>query len=287
MPWDGGTKVWHDRIYTLDLSSPGATWHEAGQLPVPNGYGVSLTLPEGILLIGGSDATRHFKEVRLMTLQDGKAAFEDFPALPAPLAQMAGALAARKIHLCGGIESPTATTASNTHWMLDLDERAKGWQKLPDLPAAGRILAASAAIGDTFYLTGGCSLAPDAAGKPQRTYLREAWKFAGGKWTRLTDMPRAAVAAASPAPVKGNEIYVVSGDDGTQVALPPAEHKGFTREILRYDVQSDAWQPAGKLDVPAPVTLPTAPWQDGYVFFNGEVKPGVRTPQVFLFTPQQ
>jgi hypothetical protein len=33
------------------------------------------------------------------------------------------------------------------------------------------------------------------------------------------------------------------------------------------------------------VTLPTAPWKNGFVFFNGEVRPGVRTARVFLFTP--
>ena len=35
--------------------------------------------------------------------------------------------------------------------------------------------------------------------------------------------------------------------------------------------------------VVSPVTVPTAPWQDGFIFFNGEVRPGIRTTQVFLF----
>jgi N-acetylneuraminate epimerase len=78
----------------------------------------------------------------------------------------------------------------------------------------------------------------------------------------------------------------ISGDDGLQTGLPsPAAHQGFTKGILRYDLDRDAWSTAGQLDLPPPVTLPTAPWKDGFVLFNGEVKPGVRTPQVFLFTP--
>jgi N-acetylneuraminic acid mutarotase len=176
-----------------------------------------------------------------------------------------------------------ATTAGSSHWTLDLDDRAKGWQEAPALPAAGRILAAAAGIGEAFYLTGGCALAPDASGKPQRSYLREAWKFSGGTWTRLADLPRAAVAAASPAAVKGASLYLVSGDDGLQTS--PADHKGFTAEILRYDTHRNSWSAAGELDVPPPVTLPTAPWKDSFIFFNGEVKPGVRTPAAFLFTP--
>ncbi|MCW1912081.1 galactose oxidase [Luteolibacter sp. GHJ8] len=283
MPWDGGKKVWHDRLFELDLSSPSAKWNNIGTLPAPNGYGVSITLPEGILLIGGSDSSRHLAEVTLLTLREGKPAFTPWPLLPQPLAQMAAALVGRRIHLCGGITSPKATAAEAAHLILDLDDRPKGWQAAPALPASGRILASAAAVGDTFYLVGGCSLASDADGKPKRSYLRETWKFSSGIWTRLADLPRPAVAAASPAPVKGHSIYIVSGDDGTQTT--PATHKGFTAEILRYDISRNTWSDDGALQVPPPVTLPTAPWKDGFVFFNGEVKPGVRTPAVFLFTP--
>ena len=286
MPWDGGKKVWHDRLFALDLAAPNAAWKEIGKLPSPIGYGISLTLPDGMILIGGSDATEHSRRVTLLTLAEGKPTFKTLPDLPVPLAQMAGALVGQRIHLCGGIEKPDSTSATAGHWTFDLTARDQGWQSAPPLPAAGRMLATAAAIGDAFILAGGCSLAPDPAGKPVRTYLREAWKFTAGKWTRLADLPRAAVAAASPAPVRGQALFVVSGDDGLQTGLPsPAAHQGFTREILRYDLDRDAWSTAGKLDLPAPVTLPTAPWQDGFVFFNGEVKPGVRTPQVFLFTP--
>ena len=61
MPWDGGKKVWHDRVFALDLRARDAGWREVGKLPAPNGYGVSLTVPEGVLIIGGGNATRHFR----------------------------------------------------------------------------------------------------------------------------------------------------------------------------------------------------------------------------------
>lgn len=284
MPWDGGKKVWHDRLFALDLRQPGAAWKEIGKLPAPNGYGVSLTLAEGVLLVGGGDAKENFRTVRLLSLVDGRPVYRELPSLPVPLAQMAGALVGRSVHVVGGIEAPDASTASAVHWMLDLDAQDKGWQAQPALPAAGRILATAAGIDGVFVIAGGCSLAPDVAGKPVRTYLREAWKFAEGRWTRLADLPRAAVAAASPAPVLGDVLFVVSGDDGTQ-AGSPAKHHGFSRQILRFDLSMNAWEDAGELNAPAPVTLPTAPWRDGFILFNGEVKPGVRTPQVLLFTP--
>ncbi len=286
MPWDGGTKVWHDELLALSLETPGAKWREIGRLPAPNAYGVSLTVPEGVLIIGGGNADRNFADVWMMSLADGKASFRALPALPAPLAQMTGAIVGRHVHVAGGINKPDATTAWAGHYLLDLGALHKGWQMMPALPAPGRILATAAAVENAFYLFGGCSLATDAAGKPARTYLRDGWRFAADRWTRVADLPRAAAGAASPAPVADHSVFVVSGDDGTQGGLvSPADHRGFTGEILRYDATHDTWHHAGTLDVPAPVTLPTAPWRDGFIFFNGEIRPGVRTRQVFLFRP--
>jgi N-acetylneuraminic acid mutarotase len=285
MPWHGGRKVWHDRVFALDLRAREAAWRVIGQLPAANGYGVSLTVREGVLLIGGGNAARNFSDVRLMTVDASRLSFRDLPALPMPLAQMAGAVVGRTVHVVGGIEKPEATTASSNHWQLDLDKVQQGWQARPSLPAPGRVLATAAAIGDAFYLLGGCSLDPDAAGKPARTYLREAWKFSGGAWLQLADLPRASAAAPSPAPVSDRHLFIVSGDDGAQSRTAPDEHRGFTREILRYETTTNAWSRAGLLSVPAPVTVPTAPWKDGVIVFNGEVRPGVRTTQVFLFVP--
>ena len=86
MPWDGGTKVWHDRVFALDVRAHDAAWREIGRLPAPNGYGVSLTVPEGVLLIGGGDASRNFGEVWLMTLDADRLSFRSLPALATPLA---------------------------------------------------------------------------------------------------------------------------------------------------------------------------------------------------------
>ena len=283
MPWKGGKKVWHDTLFALDLKAPQSGWKVIGELPQVNGYGVSLTTREGVLLIGGGDASAHSKECFLLSIgYDGKPIFRKLPDLSVGLANMSGALVGRHVHLCGGIEKPDSTTASNAHWMLDLDALDKGWQAQPELPGAGRILATAASVNDTFFMIGGCSLAPDANGKPVRTYLRESWKFSEGKWTRIADLPRAAVAAASPAPTSGSSLFIVSGDDGTQVGLKsPEEHRGFCKDVLRYDSSSNSWSTAGELNVPPPVTTAVAPWNGDFLFYNGEVRPGVRTPSVF------
>lgn len=287
MPWNGGKKVWHDRLFSLDLNQAGAAWKPAGKLPARNGYGVSLSVEEGVVIIGGSDESHHLADVWLMTLDENlQASFRALPALHVPLAQMCGATLGRRIHLCGGVVKPDATEASTAHWALDLDALEKGWQSMPALPAAGRILATSAVVDDSFYIMAGCSLSTDPAGKPVRNYLRDAWKFSAGRWSRVADLPHPLVAAASPAPVSGRSIFLVSGDDGSQVNLVSRDdHNGFSKEVLRYDAGNDTWSSVGELNVPPPVTVAVAAWKNAFIFFNGEVKPGVRTPQVFSFSP--
>ncbi len=288
MPWDGGIKVWHDTLYALDLTDPSSGWWVAGKLPQPNGYGVSITLPNGVVFIGGGDAACHFTDTWFISLKGGVTAFKKLPDLPQPLSQMSGALVGNRIHLCGGITAPTATIAENRHWMLDLDSLTTGWQSQPELPAEGRILATAASLDGSFYFLGGCALAPGATGAPVRTCLRDAWKFSDGGWSRLADLPTAAVAAGSPAPVAENAICVVSGDDGKQTGLAsPSDHRGFPAAVQRYDTRRDSWSVAGQLPVTPPVTVAVAPWRGQFIFFNGEIKPGLRTTEVFALPAVQ
>ena len=286
-PWDGGRKTWHSQVFLLD--HPGGGWRVAGELPRPLGYGVSVTTADGVLCIGGSDASRHHADCFLLTLRDGGLHAEPYPPLPLPLAEMAGAVAGRTVHVVGGIRAPDATAAEASHWMLDLDDPGAGWKSLP-FPGGGRILAVAAVHQDAFFIMSGASLAAGEDGRPVRTYLRDAWRYhpATG-WAALADMPRAAVAAPSPAPRSGaSHFLVIGGDDGSRSGFqPPAAHPGFARSILAYDTITKTWAEHGEIPghLPAAVTVPTVAWQGGVVIPSGEIRPAVRTPKVLVVAP--
>lgn len=63
-PWDGDVKRWSDQMWALE--EPGGEWRRAGRLPRPIGYGVALTLADGLLCVGGADAERHHDDVFLL-----------------------------------------------------------------------------------------------------------------------------------------------------------------------------------------------------------------------------
>ncbi len=275
------SKKWYDSIFVLE--QPNGAWRTAGQLPRPLGYGVSVTADDGVLCLGGSDLTRHYAESFRLEWRGGSLQTHPLPSLPRPCANACGALVGRTIYLAGGIETPAATTALHTFWALDLDSPAAGWHELPPWPGPARMLAVAGAQAGSFFLFSGASLTAGPDGKPLREFLRDAYRYTPAQgWTRLANLPRPAVAAPSPAAPRGaSELLIISGDDGANVTFSPVQnHPGFPREMLAYDTQRDAWHPAGEAPF-SRATAPVAAWHGLHVVPNGEVRPRVRTNEVW------
>ena len=279
-PWEGGTKVWHDTIYVLD--HPTASWRSLGKLPRPAAYGVSISTSEGLICIGGSDATRHHHQVFRLTFKGDSLQVDDLPPLPQPCANLSGALLDRTIYLCGGIEKPDATAALNTTWSLNLDALHLGWQSLDPLPGPGRILAASGTQDGHFYIVSGAALKPGPDSKPAREWLRDAYRLTPGTgWTRIADSPQIGVAAPTPMPALApHQLLLLGGDDGTQINTPPTSHPGFPKATFTYHTDTNTWTPSGTLPI-ALVTTSAILWQNRLVIPGGEIRPGIRSPQIW------
>lgn len=280
MPWEGGTKVWHDKVWLLER--PDAAWREIGKLPRPLGYGVCVTATDSVLCVGGSDAARHYADAFRLRWSGGRLVTEPLPPLPIALSGASGALVENTLYVACGAEEPGEQAATNRAFALDLSRSELAWRELPPLPGAPRLLATGAAHSGVFYVIGGAALEVKGDGKIGRTYLREAWSFrpASG-WKRVADLPKPSVAAASPAPVVDGRILLLGGDDGSRVGFQPLDqHPGFPRTILGYDPTLDRWSEAG--ETPAPrATLPCLEWRGMFVLPSGEVRPGVRSPEVW------
>ncbi len=277
---DPFVKKWYDSIFVLE--NPQAEWRVGGKLPRPLGYGVSITTDDGLICLGGSDATRHYADAFVLRMKNGALARKALPGLPMPCANACGALVGHTIYIAGGIETPPATMALHTFWALDLDAQEPIWRELDPWPGPERMLAVGGALDGAFYLFSGAKLSAGDDGKPVREYLRDAYRFTPGDgWKRLADLPRAAVAAPSPAPVSNSRLLVLTGDDGLNVNFQPVEkHPGFPRNALVYNADADEWAILDNIPI-SRATVPSAKWHDRFVFPNGEVRPRVRTPEVW------
>lgn len=285
-PWEGGTKQYADSIWLLANIESG--WSRSFQkLPSPVAYAVSATWKDSVIVAGGETRADSNSPIncisRVFTIRivNNTVRFSDLPALPTPIAYAAGAIMNSRLLVLGGINSPSATKALGDFWVLDLANPAKGWEKGPSFPGTARMLPVFGTTETGFFVMGGAELFPDSRGKPARRYLRDAWRLdADGRWHQLPDMPRPVAAAASPAPVSMNRIWILSGDDGSQTGASPVAHKGFASSSFALDCQENRWIDGPP--VPAPrVTLPVASFRNRWWLISGESRPGIRSPEVW------
>jgi N-acetylneuraminic acid mutarotase len=184
----------------------------------------------------------------------------------------------------GGIGKAEAVRAMHTLWALDLAEPGAQWKALPAWPGKERMLSVAAGCDGAFYVIGGAALDAGAEGKPEREWLKDAYRYREGEgWTKLPDAPRVAVAAVSPAPVVGREIFVVAGDDASKFGFKPeTEHPGFPRDGFVFDAGRAEWN-AKRFEAPfSRATVPMTPWRGGFVIPSGEARPGYRTNEVWM-----
>lgn len=282
-PWEGGVKTWYDTVWMLAGSE--AAWQKIGQLPKPLGYGVSVTHGDEIICIGGSNAEGHHAACFALRWMGGQLQRRDLPSLPQPCANMSGALVGDTVFVAGGISKPDAVTALHTFWSLDLSKPNAAWVSHPAWPGKERMLAVAGADHDSFYLFGGAALHADKDGKPEREWLKDAFRFHPKTgWQKLPDMPRVAVAAPSPAMlIDAHSLLIVSGDDGSKVGFKPeTEHPGFPRSAMIYDATKSTWRDADNVPF-SRATVPTTQWHGAFVIPSGEARPGYRTNEVWQF----
>ena len=282
-PWEGGEKVWYDTVFGLDR--PGGKWRVVGKLPRPLGYGVSASYRDGVVCVGGSDSKRHHGEAFRLEWVAGRAVVNPLPPLPMPVANACGALVGDRLFVAGGQVSPEASEALRTVFRIDLASEVPTWREIEPCPGPGRILAVAGSLDGAFWLAGGAELVLGPGGRAERRSLKDAYRFDPDRgWKRIDDLPHPVVAAPSPAPAEGSGLFILGGDDGSRVHdSPPERHPGFLREILRLDSRAGTWAGAGTLASPR-VTVPVVRWEGEWVLPSGEIRPGVRSPEVWSFS---
>ena len=286
-PFQGGEKRWVDRIWALEAEN--GAWREAGALPRPLAYGVSVTTPDGIVWAGGSDSERHYPNAWRVRLVDGQARFEELPPLPRACANAAAALLDGVVYVAGCQETPASTEALQAFWALDLANVAQGWKELQPWPGPARILPAVAAQDGAVFLFSGAELLAGENGAATRRFLTDGYRYRPGEgWKPVTGPPAAVVAAPfiawGPA-----HIFVFGGDDGSKFFRNEElgdSHPGFPRTAWSYHTITDAWADLGQAPF-GNVTTTAVEWNGAIAIPSGEDRPGHRSPRVWLGAPAQ
>lgn len=314
MPWDGGKKYYSDEIHILQRNGDKFFWNKKlkSTLPEPIAYCGNTATNAGIVYAGGENGTGISKKSWLLKWNKEKESVdaEPLPDLPLALTNVALTHIDNVMYAAGGDE---AKNSSVGFFKLDLNNKNPHWETLPDLPIALANVTLIAQAGKdekNIYLIGGRT--KTASGISELHHTTFVFDLNNNEWEKCADISDGKnttyLSAAAGVAVGKNYILMIGGDNGkvfhrieediaqiAQAKTPEEKekltaeknnlnihHKGFDRSLLLYNTISDAWMKIGEYPFPAQVTATAVKWRNDIVISNGEIKPGVRTPNVVI-----
>lgn len=311
---DYGEKFYSNEILEYDMGQK--RWNQISEtFPNARSYGVSLTVPEGILCIGGNDGLKVFSDVTLVRQNGAELDFQAYPSLPQPLTNMGGALIGRKVYIVGGQNALSEYESLNSVYYLDLDKITNGWKKIADIPGKPRIFPVVVSQNDgneyALYVFSGRYVSSKAPLK----VLTDGYKYTPSlnSWIRLdTDTLQFPFMAASASAVGMNHITIFGGADKSFIEQSDSLEKvllhyiatsshidrkyvaeqnrmitefvntqpPFNCRIYGFDCITNTLVELAEYETPLPVTTVAVPHQNHVYICCGEIAPGRRSSQI-------
>ncbi|OXB11260.1 galactose oxidase [Flavobacterium plurextorum] len=314
MPWEGGKKHYSKEIHVLEKIKDQYQWNKKNSfsLPEPIAYSGSTSTSLGIVYVGGENENGLSKKAYLLKWNSklNEIELQSLPDFPIAVTNIALTSLNNIVYAIGGDE---AAKSSDLVFSIDLNAAESEWKSLPKLPFA---LANSVAViqkdknETNIYIIGGRTKTPSGISDLHNTTL--AFNLKSQTWESkaiITDGKNTTNFSAGAGVALGNQyILITGGDNGTtfhkietylsQISKASSEeekskliaeknilnttHKGFYNAVLLYNTQTNKWSKIGELPFLAHVTTPAVLWNNKIVLSNGEIKPGIRTPNVMI-----
>ncbi len=308
--WEGGPKQFEDAIYLLAPAGDAYRCERVAdaKLPVGVAHGCSAAVGRSLYCFGGQTSEGVSREVYVLTPAGTSVRVESAGPLPENF-QPAAALSYKdEIYLHG------VTEGANAFWRFS---PASGkWTSLTACPGAVRSAGPGFAVQHNgretaLYLFGG----RHETNGEIRAYS-DVWEYlpAHDRWSAKSDMAvdgrPVVVMYPEVVPYGSGHVLVIGGDDGRELAkradleraireaATPSEaealrkrlreafvgHEGFSKAVLAYHAITDTWVSLGQAETGFPVGSTAVVAEHGIVIPSGEIRPGVRTPDVQVVT---
>lgn len=289
-------KRYYSGIYELNPAT--CQWSRTATLPIPLAYGVSATVPEGIVIAGGTSYDGAHSEAWLL----GESGVSPLPSLPVTVDNASAAAIGSVVYLAGGNQNGKP---SRQVWRLDINHPDKGWQKVSRMPGTPRTQPVMAASGTSLYIWGG--FAP-ACGKEKPTLSCDGLCFdtATGRWTSLEAPPdgdghEISLSGGAARTLRDGRILVCGGvnkdiflnaltHQPADYLMHPVEWYKFNPRVMVYSPLMQQWQQLIASPDAARAGAVILTGSDGtLLLYGGEIKPRIRTSQIYTLPaiPQQ
>ena len=304
--WDV-PKQYHRSVFVLVKGdNQEYSWRTGWDLPEDVAYGSAASTPSGVVCVGGQDDQRVSRKVNLLSWDHVTGELRQRPLPPLPGASTAGGAAAigNEVYVVGGQEGLDLASATSHFFRLKVNadpETGHAWESLPAIPGGPRahpiIVSQHNGFSDCIYVIGGRRHNPSAVETGGIEVLQDCYEFSPERFAvdpstgwRQRAAPPTPLMAGAAAAVGQSHFFVLAADTGEllkQIQEDPdfaKHHPGFPHQAWSYHTITDTWTDGG--ETPAcPVTTPAVSFDGGVVLASGEVRPRVRSPQVWRITP--
>jgi len=296
MPWAGGKKKYYNEVYVVDMHRRALITLDT--LSDPTAYGASVTTQQGVVYIGGENEGG--PSVRMYCVSwAGKLCVTRLPDLPEALTNAAAAMMGQIIYVAGG---ETAAGVSDRLYAFDLSRSLWRLEGLLPKPLSHAVFIAA---GHRLYLVGGRKRNP--VGLSDLSSAVYCYDTVERRWSVCRSLPYA-LSAGTGVLYDEHSLLLLGGDRGEafhqvekliaaadrssdvaereQLLLKKARvqsaHPGFSRQVLRYDIDRNEWSNFDTMPFPSPATTTAVRWENYIVIPGGEIRAGVRTPQILI-----
>jgi len=279
----------------IDTSQEIDGWKKVGEMPMSSAYGANIQCDNRWIIAGGMNENGATKKVICINLDDN-CSIENLPDLPFAIDNTSGAAANGKIFVVGGNADGKA---SNMVFVLDLNNVKEGWKMLAAMPSRGRVQPVCTATEDALFVWGGFSPA-DENGEAVAYSDGMRYDFNTDTWTTLPDVvvdgERLTFTGASMTLV--NETLLVAGgvnreiftdaisgryelvDKADYMHKEPEWYK-FNKYLMEYDLEKGSWKAIDTDKNYARAGALLLASEKGLFYICGELKPGIRTAEIF------
>ncbi|MDO5106320.1 sodium/solute symporter [Capnocytophaga sp.] len=298
-PWQGGKKQFSKTVFVFEPTSEGdfSVVYQGDDLPEALAEGAYVSLPEGLVCIGGQTPDGISAKAFLISYENGKIKTTHLPDLPFAVKSATATHIGKQIYLIGGQDIDG--NSSNQFLKLDLNDLKKGWQKLPDyLKNVSGAMAVAQQDGEeiSVFVFGGRS----RNNAEITTFFSDMYQYKPSKnqWIAKKNIQNSAgklpLAVATASKVGASSILLFGGDTGlifnqVEKAINAdntslrnelwQNHSGFEKEILVYNTITDEWFTLGNAENSVAVTSSFYDTESQSVYIaGGEQKPGIRSP---------
>lgn len=308
MPWQGGKKMFYNKVYSFKKKGKKLSLvTDVYQLPENIAYAASCSTPKGVLYAGGENEKGISNKVFILKWDHHtrSVVIESLPVLPSAISNASAISYNNIVYVVGG---ETQEGVSNMLWVIDLDDMNAGWRQLPSMPkqiSHGVSVAIKSSGILKLYIIGGRRKTSQGISELYNSVYE--FNVSQQQWSELAPLPYSLSAGTGVATNNGN-ILLFGGDRGTTfskvenylalIQKAPTQlekeelmlkknqvllsHPGFSQEILFYNVQTQSTKVVGLIPYATPVTTNAFYWGKEIVIPSGEIKAGIRTPQILM-----